>query len=212
MNASGGAAGLPRARDGAGDAAGAAAAYFHEAHGDRRAEVQRVRLRLLALLPLMTLCGGVASAAEYRVTAITEDDRGRFRFEPALLRIHSGDIVRFVLDSHLHGTKAVPGMLPEGALPWWSAMGTPLVLRLEVPGVYGYKCPSHYNMGMVGLIVVDDPSANLDQARRVRHPPAAQRVFDQLFAQLACELGHATDCSAPDQGGPTGAAAGGAGR
>lgn len=146
---------------------------------------------MLRLLPLTILLlfpvwasPAAPAAAEHVVRTVTEDERGRFRFEPALLRVKRGDVVRFVPDTHLHGVKSIPGMIPEGARPWWGAMGEELTLRFDVPGVYGFKCPSHYSMGMVGLIVVDDPSPNLDSARRVAHPPAAARAFARLFARL----------------------------
>lgn len=156
--------------------------------GWRRRKGETLLQSILMAIPLLLLLSApqpVPAAAEHVVRTITEDERGRFRFEPAMLRIRRGDTVRFVPDARLHGVKSIPGMIPDGARPWWSAMGEVLVLRFEVPGVYGYKCPSHYGMGMVGLIVVDDPTPNLDAARRVAHPPAAARVFARLFARLA---------------------------
>ncbi len=145
------------------------------------------------LLYVLLACVPAAAppAAEFRVSTVTEDAQGRFRFEPSLLWIAPGDTVRFEPDNHLHATKAIPGMLPEGASPWWSRMGEPTVVRFEVPGVYGFKCPSHYGMGMVGLIVVGDPAPNLGAARRVSHPPAAARAFAELFARLEAGKGAA---------------------
>lgn len=119
---------------------------------------------------------------------VTEDVQGRFRFEPPLIWAQPGDRLRFLPDSHLHGTKTIPGMLPPGATSWWSPMGEPLTVTLEVPGIYGFKCPSHYGLGMVGLVVVGDPRPNLDAARRVPHPPLAAAAFEKLFARVDCGL------------------------
>ena len=40
-------------------------------------------------------------------------------------------------------------------------------------------------MGMVALVVVDDPAANLEAAKTAKNPPKAQERFDALFAELA---------------------------
>ncbi|KIC38975.1 hypothetical protein RA27_17505, partial [Ruegeria sp. ANG-R] len=56
-------------------------------------------------------------------------------------------------------------------------------LQLNTEGVYGYKCTPHYQKGMVGLIVVGNPSGNLTQAMSVKTPAGAQMVFDSLFMQ-----------------------------
>ena len=48
----------------------------------------------------------------------------------------------------------------------------------------GDKCRPHFAMGMVALVVVDDPAANLDAVKAVKNPPMAQKRFDALFAEL----------------------------
>ena len=141
---------------------------------------------LLALL-LPLLAASPAAAAEVTVRMVTDGSDGRFRFEPRIVRIQPGDTVRFVAHDPIHATKSIPGMMPEGARPWWGEMGQALEVTLTVPGVYGFKCPSHYTVGMVGLIIVGDPSPNLRKAASLRHPRMAQEAFARLFAILACE-------------------------
>ena len=138
---------------------------------------------LLALLLALPAAAPLA-AAEVTVRMVTDGAEGRFRFEPRIVRIEPGDTVRFVAHDPIHATKSIPGMIPEGARPWWGEMGRPLEVTFTVPGVYGFKCPSHYTVGMVGLIVVGDPSPNLARARAVRHPRMAQEAFARLFAEL----------------------------
>ncbi len=155
----------------------------------RMPRTRAVLARLLPALPvlLLPLLSAMAvQAAVVTVTMVTDGPNGRFRFEPSIVRIQPGDTVRFVAHDPIHATKSVPGMLPEGATPWWGEMGEPLEVTLTVPGVYGFKCPSHYAVGMVGLIVVGDTAPNLRRARSVRHPRMAQQVFDRLFRAIAC--------------------------
>ncbi len=152
--------------------------------------------RILPAL-ILALWAVAAGAGEVTIAMRTEGESGRFRFEPRLVWIEPGETVSFVADSHIHGTSTITGMIPTGARPWRSVMGRPLTVRLERPGVYGFKCPAHYALGMVGLIVVGDPRANLEAARRVRHPPAAQRAFARLFALIDCTLAGQGRCPAP---------------
>ena len=51
-------------------------------------------------------------------------------------------------------------------------------------GIYGYQCTPHYGMGMVGLILVGDYSANLEQVSTVKHRGRAKKVFDELLDEL----------------------------
>ena len=46
------------------------------------------------------------------------------------------------------------------------------------------RCVPHYAMGMVALIVVGDPSVNLEVARRVKHPGRAKQRMADLLARL----------------------------
>jgi pseudoazurin len=153
--------------------------------------------RLLTLAAALLLADRAVLAAEHVVRLITEDEVGRFRFEPPILMTQPGDAVRFEPDSRIHAVKSLRGMLPEGATPWRGRMGEPVVVRLDRPGVYGLKCPAHYQVGMVALILVGDRPANWRAARAVRHPPMPSERFGQLFVQAACQLGpdYRADCA-----------------
>ena len=93
----------------------------------------------------------------------------------------------------MHAVKSIAGMLPEGAAPWRGRMGEEVVVELDQPGVYGVKCRSGYDVGMVGLLVVGDDPPNFAQAQKVRHPPAASMAFQAMFAEVGCRL-HLSDC------------------
>ncbi len=153
--------------------------------------IRRLRRTLLTAWTLLLAAVTTATSAPVTPTVTvemrTEGASGRFRFEPALVWVTPGTTVRFVADSHIHGVRAIPGMLPEGVEPFAGGMGRPLVLRPTVPGVYGFKCSAHYGLGMVGLLVVGEPDpAQLARARAIRHPPAARVVFARLFRTLDC--------------------------
>jgi len=127
-----------------------------------------------------------AFAAEHEVHMLNKGANGdAMVFEPALIRIAAGDTVKFIPTDKGHNAETVRGMAPEGAEPFKGAVGKEVDVVFTVPGVYGVKCLPHFAMGMVALVVVDDPAANLDAAKAVKNPPKAKERFDALFAELA---------------------------
>jgi hypothetical protein len=46
------------------------------------------------------------------------------------------------------------------------------------------KCTPHYAMGMVMMVAVGDPAANLDAARAAKNPKNARARLDAGFAQV----------------------------
>ena len=104
-------------------------------------------------------------------------------FEPPILFAQPGDTVTFLPTDAGHNTASKRGMIPDGAEPWNSSLDVAHTIELTVPGIYGYICVPHYEMGMVGLIVVGD-AVNYESARRVRHPGKARQVFRDLLAEV----------------------------
>jgi pseudoazurin len=75
-------------------------------------------------------------------------------------------------------------MVPEGGQKFVGKVNEELAITFDKPGVYGYKCKPHYGMGMVGMIVVGEPT-NADQAKAATHPGKAKQAFATLFDKLA---------------------------
>ena len=44
-------------------------------------------------------------------------------------------------------------------------------------------CKPHYGVGMVGLIAVGDPTANLAEAKQAKQPGKAKQVMADLLAK-----------------------------
>ncbi|MCX7561426.1 pseudoazurin [Sulfitobacter sp. F26204] len=105
-------------------------------------------------------------------------------FEPAILHVKSGDRVTFIPTEEGHNAASKRGMIPEGGEPWNGAVDEELNITLTVPGIYGYLCLPHYEVGMVGLIVVGNDLSNLAAAKKARHPGDARKAFRSLLRQL----------------------------
>jgi len=128
-----------------------------------------------------------ASAAEFEVQMLNKGEAGAMVFEPALIRVAAGDSIKFVPTDKSHNAESVRGMIPEGAEPFKGAINKEVVVTFTEPGVYGVKCLPHFAMGMVALVVVDDP-VNLEEAKAVSGPPKAKERFAALFAELEASL------------------------
>ncbi len=60
-----------------------------------------------------------------------------------------------------HDTQSIDELMPEGAEPFQLVLGQNGSVTFNVEGVYIYKCNPHFALGMVGAVVVGQPS-NLD--------------------------------------------------
>ncbi|MFV0297661.1 MAG: pseudoazurin [Hyphomicrobiaceae bacterium] len=127
-----------------------------------------------------------AHAEEFTINTLNMSPKhGLFQFEPRFLRIKPGDTVHFVAKDKGHDALSIPGMLPEGAKPFKGELNKDVTVTFTKEGVYGIQCKPHYGMGMVALIVVGDPSSNLEQAKAVKQPGKARKVFEDLFDQVS---------------------------
>lgn len=125
-----------------------------------------------------------AFGAEHEVRMLTKGETGMMVFEPALVRIAAGDTVKFVLTDRGHNAESIRGMAPEGAELFKGAINKEVIATFTIPGVYGVKCLPHFAMGMVALVVVEDPAPNIEAAKAVKVPPKAKERLDALFAEL----------------------------
>lgn len=102
-------------------------------------------------------------------------------FDPPLLHIQPGDSVKFVVVDPGHNVASKKGMIPDGASAWNGKIDEEVEITFDADGTYGYLCLPHYEMGMVGLILVGNYLANFEAAKTVRHPGQARKAFRELF-------------------------------
>ena len=127
---------------------------------------------------------GAASAADYEVKMLNKGAEGAMVFEPSFVQVQPGDVVHFVPTDKGHDVESIKGMLPEGVEPFKAKMNEAFDLTATVEGVYGVKCTPHFPMGMVALVVVGDPSSNLEAAKAAKNPKKVQERFDAAFAKI----------------------------
>lgn len=142
------------------------------------------RLAALGLALLALASSGAANAAEVEIKMLNKGAKGAMVFEPDFVTIQPGDSVKFVPADKSHNAEVIPAMMPEGGTSFAGKFNEEFTVTFDKAGVYGFKCKPHYSMGMVGLIVVGDASANLEAAKAVTHPGKAKKVFAELFTAI----------------------------
>jgi len=118
-------------------------------------------------------------AANFEVKMLNQGASGVMVFEPAFLKINTGDTVTFIATDAAHNSASIPGMLPKGATSWNGELSRDISVTFDVPGVYGYQCTPHSMMAMVGVIQVGDNNANLDSAKAVAESFKSAFVMNQ---------------------------------
>ncbi len=109
-----------------------------------------------------------------------------FRFEPKLLQVPAGSTVRFKGSTGRHTVTSIIRMIPVGARAFEIRGKPEMDLSFKNEGVYGIRCRVHGRHGMVMLLVVGDPSTNLEEARAYlpKLGEAERAGFEELFEQL----------------------------
>ncbi|MER2510342.1 pseudoazurin [Amaricoccus sp.] len=139
---------------------------------------------MLAAAAALATIAGAASAADIEVKMLNKGAEGAMVFEPSFVQAQPGDVVHFIATDKGHDVESVKGMLPDGVEGFKAKMNENFDLTVTTEGVYGVKCTPHFPMGMVALVVVGDPSSNLEAAKAVKNPKKAQERFDAAFAQI----------------------------
>ena len=128
-----------------------------------------------------------ALAAEHEVQMLNKGPDGqRNWFEPAIVYAQPGDAIHFVPMDKGHNSAAV--VVPDGAEEWNGKLSEELSVSLDVPGLYAYKCTPHFGLGMVGLIVICDPTVNLEAVKSARFPGKARTVMAELLEEVEASI------------------------
>jgi pseudoazurin len=125
----------------------------------------------------------VARAEEHVVEMLNKGPDGqRNWFEPALIRVEPGDTITFKAVDKGHNSASIE--VPEGAEEWKGKINQDVQVTVQQEGLYAYKCTPHFGLGMVGLIVVGDPSVNLEVVEKQKYPGKAKSVMADLLEQV----------------------------
>lgn len=134
----------------------------------------------------------------------SDADGSHVGFDLAGLLIQPGRTVRFLCEANYHTTSAYHPAnadhslrIPRNAQPWSSDVlqpGEQFEVTPTVPGVYDYSCTPHEHAGMVGRLIVGQPTGpgsepfdwfkGLAEARDWLPVPAAARAVFPAIGEI----------------------------
>jgi len=146
----------------------------------------KIKPVLATAIAVLLLGTSVAMAANFEVLMLNKGTDGKtMGFSPSFLHVEPGDTVTFIPVDKGHNSESILDMIPADAATWKGKTNEEFTVTLTVPGLYGFKCNPHFNMGMVGLIQVGDDRSNLNDLMNVRMPGKAQGRMMELFAKTS---------------------------
>ena len=117
-------------------------------------------------LIIAIMLGGIAYASENHVVKMLNNGvEGSMVFEPAFIKINTGDSITFEMTDAGHNAVTVAG--PDGSVAFDTKYKPTTVIKFDVNGIYLYKCAPHAMMAMAGLIQVSDANNKDEMAKAV---------------------------------------------
>lgn len=139
---------------------------------------------LMTSAAVIIALGGAAAAETFEVKMLNKGDAGIMVFEPAALRIATGDTVKFIASNKGHNAESIDGMAPEGAESFAGKINEEIEVTLTEPGFYGVKCNPHFAMGMVMVIAVGDEAEAPESFLEGRLPKKAKERIEEAMGSL----------------------------
>ena len=97
-----------------------------------------------------------------------------------VVQIKVGDKIEWLPKNEGHNVEFLAGPKMK-SLPTKSEIDEVHSVVFKVPGIYLYGCTPHWNMGMLGLVVVGNDFHNLEKIKNIPLPLVASSVLKRLI-------------------------------
>jgi pseudoazurin len=134
----------------------------------------RIVFTLLVFLNLIII--SKVALAETIQIEFTENDS----YSLEIAYVDTGDTIEWLPKNEGHNVEFLAGPKMNN-LPNNSKMNASHSVLFKTPGVYLYGCTPHLNMGMLGLIIVDNDFHNLEEVSRIELSYVAKSVLGRLI-------------------------------
>ncbi len=131
-------------------------------------------MKLMTLMISLLLISKLVSAETIQIE-FTENDT----YSLEVAKINVGDKIEWLPKNKGHNVEFLAG--PDmNDLPPKSKLNSLHSVIFELPGVYLYQCTPHGNMGMLGLVVVENDFHNLQNLNEIKLSRVATSVLKRL--------------------------------
>ena len=121
--------------------------------------------KLFSLITIILFSNVVYASENHIVKMLNNGTTGSMIFEPAFIKINTGDSITFEMTDAGHNAVTVAG--PSGSSPFDTKYKPSTTVKFDVNGIYLYKCTPHAMMAMAGLIQVSDSSNKVEMAKAI---------------------------------------------
>ena len=121
--------------------------------------------KLFSLITIILFSNVVYASENHIVKMLNNGTTGSMVFEPAFIKINTGDSITFEMTDAGHNAATVAG--PSGSSPFDTKYKPSTTVKFDVNGIYLYKCTPHAMMAMAGLIQVSDSSNKVEMAKAI---------------------------------------------
>ena len=131
-------------------------------------------MKLITLIISLLLISKLVNAETIQIE-FTENDT----YSLEVAKINVGDKIEWLPKNKGHNVEFLAG--PDmNDLPPKSKLNSLHSVIFELPGVYLYQCTPHGNMGMLGLVVVENDFHNLQNLNEIKLSRVATSVLKRL--------------------------------
>ena len=131
-------------------------------------------MKLMTLMISLLLISKLVNAETIQIE-FTENDT----YSLEVAKINVGDKIEWLPKNKGHNVEFLVG--PDmNDLPPKSKLNSLHSVIFELPGVYLYQCTPHGNMGMLGLVVVENDFHNLQNLNEIKLSRVATSVLKRL--------------------------------
>jgi len=131
-------------------------------------------MKLMTLMISLLLISNLVNAETIQIE-FTENDT----YSLEVAKINVGDKIEWLPKNKGHNVEFLAG--PDmNDLPPKSKLNSLHSVIFELPGVYLYQCTPHGNMGMLGLVVVENDFHNLQNLNEIKLSRVATSVLKGL--------------------------------
>ena len=142
-------------------------------------------IKLYGFILILLISNSAHAAETHVVKMLNQGALGAMVFEPAFIKINTGDSINFEMSDAGHN--AVTVAAPAGSVPFDTKYKPSTVVQFDTNGLYLYKCAPHAMMAMAGLIQVSDSSNKSEMKSEIEKfesnvmIPAAKKRMSDLF-------------------------------
>ena len=138
-------------------------------------QISRYMYLLLNILTLNLLGVSLAFADTVKIDFTADDS-----YSLEVAKINVGDTIEWIPKNKGHNVEFLAGPNMK-ALPKKSDLDVRHSITFYLPGIYLYQCTPHGNMGMLGIIIVDNNFDNMDSVENVELSRVAKSVLQRLI-------------------------------